>query len=94
MADLSEQLLNGLDLQRHIINALKIEDSDGRYASNCQETLRLLQLYGQDGECFEDSEVLKLMAETEVAYNAKPVKRLLRLLRDIDTRYTERRGAP
>lgn len=32
------------------------------------------------------------MAETEVAYNAKPVKRLLRLLRDIDARYIEQRG--
>lgn len=79
-------------LQRHIIEALKIDDPDGRYVSNCRETLHLLRLYGKEGERDEDPEVLKLMAETEVQYNAKPVKRLLHLLRDIDARWTEQRG--
>ncbi|KAF5317211.1 hypothetical protein D9611_003983 [Ephemerocybe angulata] len=71
----------------HIIKVLMVEDEDGRYASNCEETLKLLRLYGKGGSRYEDPEVLKLLEETEVAYNSKPIKRLLHMLQNVDQRW-------
>ncbi|KAF6760247.1 hypothetical protein DFP72DRAFT_805601, partial [Ephemerocybe angulata] len=71
----------------HIIKVLMVEDEDGRYASNCEETLKLLRLYGKGGSRYEDPEALKLLEETEVAYNSKPIKRLLHMLQNVDQRW-------
>lgn len=69
--------------QKHILAALFIEDRDGEWMPRCRETLDLLKLYGKGCE-FEDAGVVKLMEEKVVEYNAKPIKRLLHLLRDLD----------
>ncbi|RXW16772.1 hypothetical protein EST38_g9077 [Candolleomyces aberdarensis] len=79
--------------EKHILGALQIVDEDGRFASNCTETLELLKLYGKDGERSEDPEVVKLLEDQDLAYNAKPIKRLLRLLRGADEKWIQEHPA-
>ena len=64
-----------------------IDDDDGKFASNCKETLQLLSLYGEEGSRGQDPEVIKLLQETTLLYNAKPIKRLLKLLREAHTKW-------
>ncbi|KAK0461197.1 uncharacterized protein EV420DRAFT_1530856 [Desarmillaria tabescens] len=81
--------------RKHIIRALQMdpEPSPEKWASDCTETLKLLELYGPDGSRTQDDRVKKMMDdETEPVYNAKPIKRFLRLLREIDQEYTKSRG--
>ncbi|KAJ2928314.1 hypothetical protein H1R20_g8787, partial [Candolleomyces eurysporus] len=79
--------------EKHIIDALRIVDEDGRFASNCTETLNLLKLYGKGGERGEHPEVVKLLEDQSFAYNAKPIKRLLRLLREVDKKWIQEHPA-
>ncbi|KAJ7594429.1 hypothetical protein C8J56DRAFT_854635 [Mycena floridula] len=68
----------------HIIAALTLEDEAGRYATECTATLSLLQLYGPEGTRLRDPAVMDMIAdESNPIANAKPIKRLLRLLREI-----------
>ncbi|KAG6832633.1 hypothetical protein H0H92_014469 [Tricholoma furcatifolium] len=72
----------------HITQALRIEDPN--FASACVETLSLLELYGEDGQRCQDPRVIELVKDTSAPeYNAKPIKRLLHLMRDIDKRWKE-----
>ncbi|EFI28142.1 hypothetical protein CC1G_14169 [Coprinopsis cinerea okayama7 len=76
--------------EKHIIGGLHIEDEDGKFASSCKETLGLLELYGPGGKCYENPEVVKLVNNNDPPeYNAKPIKRLLHLLRDVDKKWKE-----
>ncbi|KAJ7722135.1 hypothetical protein DFH07DRAFT_760116, partial [Mycena maculata] len=72
--------------QSHIARALQIEEGErDRYMSDCIETLRLMALYGPEGRRLQDAEVVaKAKDDSDPAYNAKPAKRLLKLLREID----------
>lgn len=78
-------------LQSHITQALKIDDP--KFVSNCTETLKLLDLYGINGKNREDPTVVEMLTnESDPEYNAKPIKRLLHLLRDIDEAWKKRHG--
>lgn len=67
----------------HIVAALLIDED--RFAQDCTETLRLLGLYGPEGSRLQDPRVSDMIADdTLPVYNAKPIKRLVRLLREID----------
>ncbi|KAF9465017.1 hypothetical protein BDZ94DRAFT_1320616 [Collybia nuda] len=73
----------------HIAQALKIDDP--KFVSNCTETLVLLELYGINGKRGEDPAVINILNdETDPEYNAKPIKRLLHLLRNIDEAWKKR----
>ncbi|KAG6903023.1 hypothetical protein C0995_007456 [Termitomyces sp. Mi166 len=68
--------------------ALKIEDV--RFSSDCVETLRLLDLYGENGRHYTDPRVIEMVKDTSTPeYNAKPIKRLLHLMQDIDKKWKE-----
>ncbi|KAG5648528.1 hypothetical protein DXG03_003139 [Asterophora parasitica] len=72
----------------HITRALKIEDPN--FATACLETLGLLDLYGPKGRHYEDPRVIEMMNDTsKPEYNAKPIKRLLHWMRDIDKKWKE-----
>ncbi|KAG6849825.1 hypothetical protein H0H93_004634 [Arthromyces matolae] len=73
---------------KHIAQALKIEDP--RFASDCEETLGLLDLYGEEGSHYPDPRVIAMVKDSSIPeYNAKPIKRLLHLMRDIDKKWKE-----
>ncbi|KAG5635415.1 hypothetical protein H0H81_011335 [Sphagnurus paluster] len=75
--------------QSHITRALKIEEPEN-FASVCVETLALLQLYGPKGKHFEDPRVVEMINDRrKPEYNAKPIKRLLHLMQDIDKKWKE-----
>lgn len=72
----------------HITRALHIDDPN--YSSACTETLALLALYGPQGQRYEDSRIVAMVNDTsDPEYNAKPIKRMLHLLREIDERWKE-----
>ncbi|KAJ7703093.1 hypothetical protein B0H17DRAFT_86354 [Mycena rosella] len=73
----------------HIAQALQIEEQDrARYMLDCGETLRLMALYGPEGQRLQDPEVVeKANDDSDPAYNTKPIKRLLKLLRQVDDRW-------
>jgi hypothetical protein len=62
---------------------------DMEWASDCIETLDLLELYGPDGEHLEDSRIVEMIGDTSPA-KGRPAKRLLRLLREIHHDWLER----
>jgi len=67
----------------HIIRALRIDDL--KFSSACTETLALFALYGPGGTRYEDSRIVAMVNDMSIPeYNAKPIKRMLHLLRDID----------
>ncbi|KAG5731971.1 hypothetical protein E4T56_gene18243 [Termitomyces sp. T112] len=73
---------------KHITQALKIEDP--KFSSNCVETLHLLELYGENGRHYRDPRVIEIAKDTSMPeYNAKPIKRLLHLMQDIDKEWQE-----
>ncbi|KAG6879671.1 hypothetical protein C0992_013207 [Termitomyces sp. T32_za158] len=73
---------------KHITQALKIEDP--KFHLNCVETLHLLDLYGENGRHCADSRVIEMVKDTSMPeYNAKPIKRLLHLMQDIDEKWKE-----
>ncbi|KAG6886158.1 hypothetical protein C0993_000676 [Termitomyces sp. T159_Od127] len=75
-------------LQKHVTQALKIEDP--KFYSNCVETLHLLDLYGENGRHYADTRVIEMAKDTGTPeYNAKPIKRLLHLMQDIDKKWKE-----
>ncbi|KAK0485866.1 hypothetical protein IW261DRAFT_1328932, partial [Armillaria novae-zelandiae] len=85
--------------RKHIISALKMDSEPSltpeKWASDCTETLKLLELYGPGGSRFQSPVVQSMIDdETEPPYNAKPIKRLLRLLRDIDQEYNAKSKGP
>ncbi|KAK0241723.1 hypothetical protein EDD85DRAFT_1020467 [Armillaria nabsnona] len=83
--------------RKHIIIALQMtsEPSPEKWASDCTETLKLLELYGPGGSRLQSPAVKKMIDdETDPPYNAKPIKRLLRLLREIDEEYNAKSKAP
>lgn len=83
--------------QKHIIIALQMtsEPLPEKWASDCTETLKLLELYGPGGSRLQNPAVKKMIDdETDPPYNAKPIKRLLRLLREIDEEYNTKSKAP
>jgi hypothetical protein len=57
---------------------------DPQWGSDCTETLHLLSLYGPDGSRYEDSRVSDMLMVNDPPPTARPSKRLLRLLREID----------
>ncbi|KAJ7076394.1 hypothetical protein B0H15DRAFT_600653 [Mycena belliarum] len=73
----------------HIAQALQIEELErARYMSDCAETLHLMALYGPEGRRLRDPEVVEKANDgSDPPYNAKPIKRLLKLLRKIDERW-------
>ncbi|KAJ7178427.1 hypothetical protein C8R43DRAFT_458456 [Mycena crocata] len=73
----------------HIAQALQIDQKDcDKYMSDCSETLHLIGLYGAEGQRLQDPDVgEKAKDETEPSYNEKPIKRLLRLLRQVDEKW-------
>lgn len=73
----------------HILAALSIDDS--RFAADSEEMLRLLDWYGPDGSRLQDQRVMEMLADQTLPIaNAKPIKRLVRLLRDIDQSWQQR----
>ncbi|KAF8893958.1 hypothetical protein BD779DRAFT_1504467 [Infundibulicybe gibba] len=75
-----------------IIRAFKIEDPN--YGSHCTETLALLSLYGSGGRRLENRKVIDLVNDKSIpAPNSKPIKQLLRLLREIDTEWKDKHPA-
>ncbi|KAG6845892.1 hypothetical protein H0H87_000698 [Tephrocybe sp. NHM501043] len=74
--------------ESHITQALKIDDPN--FASVCLETLDLLDLYGENGRHYADPRVIEIVKDSRTPeYNAKPIKRLLHLMRDIDKKWKE-----
>lgn len=85
--------------RKHIIIALKMDSDPSlapeKWASDCTETLKLLELYGPGGSRFQSPAVKNMIDdETDPPYNAKPIKRLLRLLREIDQEYNAKSKGP
>ena len=73
------------------MEALSIEDP--RFPMDCAETLRLLRLYGPDGKRLQHPKVIEMMNDdSPPEYNAKPMKRFLRLLKEVDQQYNAQRG--
>ncbi|KAG6842179.1 hypothetical protein C0991_001672 [Blastosporella zonata] len=76
----------------HITGALKIDDPN--FVSACVETLGLLDLYGEKGRHYADPRVIEIVKDSSrQEYNAKPIKRLLHLMRDIDKKWKEEHPA-
>lgn len=74
----------------HQIHVLKSFFLDAKWGDDCTETLKLLALYGPDGTRCVDGRVIEMIKDTSPpGYNAKPIKRLLRLLREIDKGWIE-----
>ncbi|KAJ6587026.1 hypothetical protein DFH09DRAFT_242880 [Mycena vulgaris] len=73
----------------HIAQALQIEEEESaRYMADCTETLHLISLYGPEGRRLQDPEVVEMANDdSEPEYNAKPIKKLLKLLRKIDEQW-------
>ncbi|KAJ7497399.1 hypothetical protein FB451DRAFT_1211336 [Mycena latifolia] len=73
----------------HIAQALQIEEPERtRYMSDCAEILHLIALYGPEGRRLRDPEVVeKANDDSNPPYNAKPIKKLLKLLRKIDEQW-------
>ncbi|KAL1743511.1 hypothetical protein HDZ31DRAFT_40791, partial [Schizophyllum fasciatum] len=75
----------------HIMEALSIEDP--RFPVDCAETLRLVRLYGPEGRRMQHPKVIEMMNDDSLPeYNAKPMKRFLRLLKEVDQQYAAQRG--
>jgi hypothetical protein len=56
--------------------------------SDRAETLRLMALYGAEGQRLQDQDVIqKAIDDGDPPYGAKPIKRLLKLLRKIDEQW-------
>lgn len=63
---------------------------EAKYSSACTETLTLLALYGPQGQHYEDSRIVAMVNDnSDPERNAQPIKRMLRLLREIDERWKE-----
>ncbi|KAF9012420.1 hypothetical protein BDQ17DRAFT_1343859 [Cyathus striatus] len=76
----------------HIVEALSIEEGD-KYISNCTETLKLVKLYGKNGRRCEDAKVVEMMNDkSEPELHANPIKRFLRLLREVDASWKKEHG--
>ncbi|KAF9024856.1 hypothetical protein BDZ89DRAFT_1068792 [Hymenopellis radicata] len=76
----------------YILAALLMNEDEepAKFAADCSETLDLLALYGPEGKRLQDERVKDMMEDkSPPAYNAKPVKRFLRLLREIDEEWTK-----
>ncbi|TRM69337.1 hypothetical protein BD626DRAFT_473709 [Schizophyllum amplum] len=70
----------------HIMEALAIEDP--RFPIDCADTLRLLRLYGPAGRRESHPQVIEMVNDDRPPeYNAKPMKRLLKLLKEVDQQY-------
>lgn len=68
--------------QRHVLKALFMDE---KWGLDCTETLNLLSFYGPDGSRLVDTRIVEMMSDkTPPGLNAKPAKRFLRLLRQID----------
>ncbi|KAL0574300.1 hypothetical protein V5O48_007658 [Marasmius crinis-equi] len=77
---------------RHILRALLL-NKDPKIGDNCHETLHLLSLYGPEGTRLQDPRIVKEMDNKEQPKNgAKPIKRFLRLLREIDGEWKKARN--
>jgi hypothetical protein len=63
---------------------------DERWGSECTETLDLIELYGPDGEHYEDPRV-SAMLEDSSEPKGRPAKRLLRLLREVHQNWSNER---
>jgi len=72
---------------------LRALDLDSAWDEECHETLTLLSWYGLDGTQYEDSWVVA-MIENNSASELDSMASLQRLLRFIDTMYTEDRLGP
>jgi len=72
---------------------LRALDLDSAWDEECHETLTLLSWYGLDGTRYEDSRVVA-MIENNSASEPDSMANLQRLLRFIDTTYTEDRLGP
>ena len=66
-------------MQSHIYEAMQIEKS---WIDKGLDTLRLVELYGEDGQMYEDSRVVKMLADDTA--NGRLRLRLLRLLKQCD----------
>ena len=64
---------------------------DERWGSECTETLDLIELYGPDGEHYEDPRVSDMLEDSSEP-KGRPAKRFLRLLREVHQKWlTEHR---
>ncbi|KAJ8696741.1 hypothetical protein PTI98_006587 [Pleurotus ostreatus] len=70
--------------ESHVLAALHLDE---RWGLACQETLRLLDLYGGEDQDPRITEILN--DQSTPTYNAKPIKRLLHLLREIHQQHTK-----
>ncbi|KAJ6625533.1 hypothetical protein B0H10DRAFT_2001780 [Mycena sp. CBHHK59/15] len=79
-------VLSGRSIESfHIAEALRIEEDPKKYVRDCTETLELLALYGPEGQRLRHPEVVQMTEDSsDPAYNAKPIKKLLRLMRKIN----------
>lgn len=69
-----------------------LEDEDGKLASNIKETVELVELYGRKGARLQHPEVIKLLDDNTPPIDyAKPIKRLLHLLRRINDEWRAER---
>lgn len=68
----------------HVLAALHLDE---RWGLACQETIRLLDLYGGEDQDPRITEILN--DQSTPTYNAKPIKRLLHLLREIHQQHTK-----
>ncbi|KAL0571147.1 hypothetical protein V5O48_010802 [Marasmius crinis-equi] len=74
----------------HILRALLL-NNDPKLGDDCLETLHLLSLYGPEGTRLQDPRIVKEMDNKEQPkHGAKPIKRFLRLLREIDREWQAR----
>jgi len=72
---------NSTQYQSHVLNALYV---DAKWGSDCSETLDLLELYGPNGKRYNDRRIIDMIQNESGPAKGRPVKRLLRLLRQID----------
>ena len=71
----------------HVLKALIVDE---RWGSECTETLDLIELYGPDGEHYDDSRVREMLEDSSEP-KGRPAKRLLRLLREIHHNWSSER---
>jgi hypothetical protein len=69
-----------MSMQNNICEAMEVEES---WADEALDTLRLLELYGEDGRRYEDSRVCDLL-EDDKTVTGQPRIRLLKLLKRCD----------
>jgi len=82
------QLIDFWRFQRHIYQAMKIDDDE--FLRYFKETIALLALYGKDGRRYEDTDIVAIVNDSQAAPSpttVNPMKSFLGTLREVEAKW-------